>query len=265
MTDTTTHAPGTFCWIDLGAHDAAAARRFYTAMFGWTAVESQYGPAEGDIYTTYELDGKKVAASYPMDQNQKEMGIPSAWLSYVAVESADASAARAKELGASLPAEPFDVMQFGRMAMVQDPAGALFALWQAGTHPGIDVRSVPGSLAWNELATKDLAAARAFYPALFGWRAETMDVGMAYTQFLNDAGPLAGAYAITPEMEGMPPCWLPYFAVDDADAAAAKAASLGATVMKGPDDIPNVGRFAMIRDPQGAMFYIIKLNPRASS
>jgi predicted enzyme related to lactoylglutathione lyase len=211
----------------------------------------------------YRLDGRDVAASYPMDADQKAMGMPSSWLSYVAVEDVDASAARAKELGASILAEPFDVMEHGRMAMVQDPTGALFALWQAGKHPGFGVRGDPGSLGWNELATNDVARARDFYTALFGWRAEVMNVGMEYTVFNGGTGPLAGAYALTPEMEGMPVCWLPYFGVEDADAMAAKATSLGATVLKEPADIPGVGRFAVLRDPQGATFSILQPTARA--
>ncbi len=265
MTDTPSHAPGTFCWVDLAAHDAEAARRFYTAFFGWTAVDSQYGPAEGDVYTMYKLDGRDVAASYAMDADQKAMGMPSSWLSYVAVADADASAARAKELGAALPAEPFDVMEHGRMALVQDPGGALFALWQAGTHQGVGVRGEPGSLAWTELTTNDIAGAREFYTGLFGWRTDVMQVGMEYTVFLNDEGPLAGAYVLTPEMEGMPVTWLPYFGVEDPDAAAAQAMSLGAEVMVEPTDIPGVGRFAMIRDPQGATFYVMRYDPPANS
>jgi len=265
MTDTPTLTPGHFCWIDLGAHDAAAAKRFYTAFFGWTAEDMQYGAAETDVYTTYKLGGRAVAASYPMDADQKAMGMPSSWLSYVAVESADAGAARAKELGATIMAEPFDVMEVGRMALVQDPAGALFALWQAGTHPGFGVRGDPGSLGWNELATNDPAKARDFYTGLFGWRTDVMNVGMEYTVFLDDQGPLAGAYALTPEMEGMPTCWLPYFSVEDPDALAAKAASLGGTVLKEAADIPGIGRFAMLRDPQGAMFYVMRFAPPSAS
>jgi predicted enzyme related to lactoylglutathione lyase len=261
MTDTPTLTPGHFCWIDLGAHDAAAAKRFYTALFGWTAVDSQYGPTAGDVYTTYQLGGRAVAASYAMDPEQKAMGMPTSWLSYVAVADADASAARAKELGASIVAEPFDVMEVGRMALVQDPTGALFALWQAGTHPGFGVRGEPGSLGWNELATNGVAKARDFYTALFGWRTDVMNVGMEYTVFLDDQGPLAGAFGLTPEMEGMPTCWLPYFAVEDADASAAKAASLGGTVLKEPADIPGIGRFSLVRDSQGAMFYVMRFDP----
>ena len=264
MTDTK-HAPGTFSWVDLGAHDPGAARRFYTELFGWTTEDNQYGPDEGDVYTTYKLDGRSVAASYPMDAQQKAEGMPSTWLSYVAVEDADASAARAKELGATLVVEPFDVMEHGRMAMVQDPGGALFALWQARAHPGAEVRGEIGSLGWNELATNDATKARDFYTGLFGWRADVMNVGMEYTVFNGDAGPVAGAYALTPEMEGMPVCWLPYFAVEDPDATAEKAKSLGATVLKEPEDIPGIGRFTMLRDPQGAMFYAMRFDPPTTS
>jgi hypothetical protein len=265
MSDTPQHAPGTFCWVDLGAHDPQAAKRFYTELFGWTVTDNQFGPGEGDVYTTYKLDGRSVAASYPMDPEQKAAGMPSAWLSYVAVEDADASAARAKELGATLMVEPFDVMEHGRMAMVQDPGGALFALWQPRAHPGAEVRGAPGSLGWNELATNDAAKARDFYTGLFGWRADVMNVGMEYTVFNGDAGPVAGAYALTPEMEGMPVCWMPYFAVTDPDATAEKARSLGGTVLKEPADIPGIGRFTMLRDPQGAMFYAMRFDPPTTS
>jgi predicted enzyme related to lactoylglutathione lyase len=234
MTDTPTHAPGTFCWVDLAAHDPEAAKRFYTGLFGWTADDNRYGPAEGDVYTMYRLDGQAVAGSYGMDPEQKAMGVPPSWLSYVAVENADASAARAKELGASILAEPFDVMEHGRMALLHDPTGALFALWQAKEHPG-GVRGVPGTLGWNELATRDAAKAREFYSALFGWRTDEMDNGTEYVVFMGGQGPVGGLFNIRPEME-MPVSWLPYFSVEDADAMAEKAASLGATEMMGPEE-----------------------------
>jgi predicted enzyme related to lactoylglutathione lyase len=262
MPATATHAPGTFCWLDLGAYDAEAANRFYTAFFGWTAVPMKYGGDEGDVYTMYQLDGKDVAASYAMDANQKAMGIPTAWLSYVAVENADEAAARAKALGGSIVAGPFDVMQVGRMALVQDPTGAVFALWQTGTHAGVGVRDEPGSLTWTELMTNDPAKAREFYTSLFGWNAQTQDMGMGmeYTVFTGPGGAMRGGmYQIRPEMGAMPGNWTPYFAVEDADAAAEKAKQLGAVVMMEPQDIPGVGRFAMFRDPQGAMFYVIRL------
>lgn len=253
---TTTHAPGTFCWLDLGAHEPQVARDFYTRLFGWAAVDRRYGPDEGDVYTIYQLDGKDAAASYPMDPNQRSMGIPSAWLCYVAVENADAAAARAKELGAKLMAEPFDVMDVGRMALVQDPGGALFALWQAKSNMGLGVRDVPGAAGWFELATHDPAQAATFYGQLFGWTGEPRPE-LDYTVFSGATGMVGGMLQITERTEGMPPGWMPYFVVADTDAAAEQVRSLGGTVLHGPEDVPGVGRMAVIQDPQGAMFYVI--------
>ncbi|HET7228717.1 MAG TPA: VOC family protein [Longimicrobium sp.] len=260
MPTVTTHAPGTFCWLDLAAHDPRAARQFYTALFGWEAADNQYGPDAGDVYTMYRLDGRDVGASYGMDPNQK-LEMPSAWLCYVAVENADASAARAKELGATVMAEPFDVMEVGRMALVRDPAGALFALWQAASHAGFGVRGEAGAAGWFELATTDTAKASAFYGALFGWTGETMNMGIEYTVFSGPAGMVGGMYPIGEQMEGMPPSWLPYFVAGDTDAACEKAKGLGGEVMHGPLDVPTVGRIALLRDSQGAMFYLATFLP----
>lgn len=257
--------PGTFCWIELAADDAAVAKRFYTELFGWSATDNPIGPGPNDIYTIYRLGGRDVAASYSMMPDQRAAGIPSNWLSYIAVESADDAAARARELGATLMSGPFDVMEHGRMAMVQDPAGAVFALWQAKSHAGVGVRGEAGSLGWNELATPDPDGAKAFYTGLFGWTADTQDMGtMHYTVFSGTEGMVGGMYQLTEQMQGMPPSWLPYFSVDDADAAAEKARALGAQVHVQPSDIPNVGRFSLLQDPQGAMFYVIKFLPRDS-
>lgn len=266
MPTLTTHAPGTFCWLELHAHDAAAARRFYSALFGWSVRDTPIGPGEHDVYTVYQLDGRDAAASTAMAAEQKAGGMPSSWLEYIAVENADESAARARELGGTVLMGPFDAMDLGRMAIVQDPAGAVFALWQARRQPGLGVRDETGALGWSELATTDTGKAKTFYTGLFGWEGDTQDMGMEYTVFRGPTGMVGGMYAITPEMAGMPPCWMPYFLVDDADASAEKAGSLGATVLKEPSDIPGVGRFALIRDPQGAMFYVIRMQmPAASS
>jgi uncharacterized protein len=265
MPTVTTHAPGTFCWLELHAHDPAAAKRFYAEMFGWTTNDMPVGPGENDVYTVYQLDGRDVAASTAMMPEQRAGGMPSAWLQYIAVENADETAAKARELGGTVLMGPFDAMELGRMAIIQDPAGAVFAVWQAKSHPGLGVRGDTGSLGWNELATTDTAKAQEFYGGVFGWRGETQAMGMEYTVFHGETGMPGGMYQITEEMQGMPPCWLPYFAVDDADAAAGKARSLGATVMVGPADIPSVGRFALVRDPQGAMFYVIRFLPPTSN
>jgi predicted enzyme related to lactoylglutathione lyase len=210
-------------------------------------------------------NGKDVGALYEMPEDMTAAGIPPHWLSYVSVANVDDSAAQAKTLGANLMKEPFDVFTVGRMAVVQDPTGAVFALWQAGTHQGSGVVNIPNSFCWNELATKDVVRAGDFYSGLFGWGKKVQDMGMmTYTSFMNGERPAAGMYQPPPEFGEVPPHWLVYFAVADADETAKRAAELGANICSPPRDIPGVGRFAMIQDPQNAAFAIIKLeNPQA--
>jgi hypothetical protein len=176
-------------------------------------------------------------------------------------EDIRAAAAALAQARATIMKEPFDVMEVGRMSVIQDPTGAVFAIWQAGTHSGAGIYNVPNSLCWNELATPDTAKAGEFYTSLFGWGKDVKEMGpMTYTSFINGDRPAGGMYKPTPEMGDIPPNWLAYFAVDDTDAKVAKAKELGATIFVPPMDIPEVGRFAVIQDPQGAFFGIIKLN-----
>jgi len=261
--EATGFAPGTFCWVELATSDGEKAKEFYTKLFGWDYVDSPIGPDM--IYTVLKKDGKDAAALYKMPPEMSNQGIPPNWLSYVSVKSADDSANKAKELGAELLKEPFDVFTLGRMAVVKDPTGAVFAVWQPGTHPGVGVYNEPGSLCWNELGTRDTEKAKEFYPRLFDWEAGTQQMGpMTYTILKNQGRPGGGMYEITPEMGNLPPHWLVYFAVDDCDDKVRKAESLGGQTMKPAADIPGIGRFAILIDPQGAAFAIIKLdNPQA--
>jgi predicted enzyme related to lactoylglutathione lyase len=254
-------APGTFCWVELGTIDGEGAKKFYTQLFGWDFNDIPIGPSE--VYTMLKLDGKDVGALYKMPEEMTSQGVPPHWLSYVSIKSADDSSAKAKELGGTLMKEPFDVFDVGRMSVIQDPTGAVFAVWQAGTHKGAAVYNVPGSFCWNELATPDSKKAGDFYGGLFGWQQDVQEMGpMKYTLFTNGGKPAGGMYEPTPEMGPIPPNWLVYFAVDDADAKAEKAKGLGATIIVPPQDIPGTGRFSVIQDPQGAVFGIIKLlNP----
>jgi hypothetical protein len=259
MQETAEYKPGTFCWIELGTTDGEAAKKFYTELFGWDFTDNPIGPSA--VYTMLKLDGKDVGALYKMPPEMTSKGVPPHWMSYVSVANADESAAKAKELGATLMKEPFDVFDVGRMAVVQDPTRAVFALWQAGTHKGAGVANVPNSFCWNELATPDTTKAGDFYTGLFGWEKNVQDMGsLIYTSFMNGDRPAGGMYKPTPEMGEIPPHWLVYFAVNDTDEKARKAAALGAKTIVPPSDIPEVGRFAVIQDPQGAVFGIIKLN-----
>ena len=261
MQETPEYKPGTFCWVELGTTDGEAAKKFYTELFGWTFNDSPVGP--GMVYTMLLLNGKDIGALYQMPPEMTSQAIPPNWLSYAAVSNADESAAKAKELGATLMKEPFDVMTVGRMAVVQDPTGAVFAIWEGRDHKGASVVNVPGALVWNELATTDKTRAGDFYSGLFGWKLDAQTFGpLEYTIFQNGDKGAGGMFQITPEMAGLPSHWLVYFSVDDCDAKVKKATELGASVMKPADDIPGVGRFAILKDPQGAAFAVIKTEPR---
>jgi predicted enzyme related to lactoylglutathione lyase len=256
------YKPGTFCWVELGTTNGEAAKTFYSQLFGWDYVDSPVGP--GMVYTMLKLNGRDVGALYQMPSEMTAQGIPPNWLNYVSVTSADETAEKAKAAGATLLKDPFDVFTVGRMAVVKDPTGAVFALWQAGTHKGAGIYNVPNSFCWNELGTTDTQKAGEFYSNLFGWTRTTQNFGpMEYTIFNNGDKGAGGMYKITPEMGNIPPHWLTYFAVDDCDTKVKKATELGASVMKPADDIPGVGRFAILQDPQAAVFAIIKLeNPQ---
>src|SRR6267143_1041462 len=258
MQETPQYAPGTFCWVECGTTDGEGAKKFYTELFAWDYTDNPVGP--GMVYTMLKQDGKDVGALYQMPPDMTAQGIPPHWLSYVSVTSADESAAKAKGAGATVRKEPFDVFTVGRMAVIQDPTGAVFALWQAGTHHGAGIVNVPNSFCWNELGTNDTAKATEFYTNVFGWTANVQNFGpMEYTIFNNGEKPAGGMYKLTPEMGNVPPHWLVYFAVADCDATVEKAVSLGGKTMKPADDIPGIGRFAILLDPQGAAFAVIKL------
>ncbi len=252
------YEPGSFCWPELATSDQEGGKKFYTSLFGWSVNEIPIQP--GETYTMLQLGGKDVGALYRMRPDQSAQGVPPHWMSYVSVASADQAARRAKELGGKVLAEPFDVFDVGRMAVLQDPQGARFSLWQAKKHIGARVINEPGALCWNELDTTDTAGAAKFYTALFGWITK---VGGDYTEFHRGKTPAGGMMRIPKEWGKVPPNWLVYFAVEDCDASAAKAKELRGAAMVPPTDIANVGRFAVLRDPQGAVFAIIRLNAAA--
>ncbi|NJP04654.1 MAG: VOC family protein [Chloroflexaceae bacterium] len=243
---------GTFSWVDLVTTDAAGAKQFYTELFGWQSHDMPTGP-EG-VYTMLLLEDHEVAALYQMDAEQRSQQTPSHWLSYISVDNCDALVEQAQTLGATIVQAPYDVMDAGRMALIQDPTGARFALWQPGQHIGAKLVNIPGSLCWNELATRDSEQARVFYTALFGWETQDteMATGMTYTSYQNQGRMAAGMMQITAEWGDVPSNWSIYFAVENCDATVAKAQELGATMLMGATDIPETGRFAVLQDPQGA-------------
>jgi predicted enzyme related to lactoylglutathione lyase len=257
------HAPGSFCWAEIGTTDRAAAKRFYSELFNWKAQDVEAG--EAGTYTLMQLDGKDVCGLYELNKEQQGQGIPPHWLSYVSVDSADAATQKAKNLGAAVMMEPCDVMQIGRMSLMQDPTGAHFAIWQSKEHKGFGITQKPGTPCWFELATKNTSQGGEFYHSLFGWEPKTEDMGppekpMPYTMMMQGEKPAAGMMEMTEEWGNIPPHWMVYVEVEDCDAVAKRAESLGGKVQVPPTDIPPVGRFSVISDPTGATFSVIKLS-----
>jgi predicted enzyme related to lactoylglutathione lyase len=180
----------------------------------------------------------------------------------VAVASANDGAARTKALGGTVLMEPFDVLDVGRMAMVQDPPGAVVALWEARRHAGAGVTGDPGAMCWNELGTTDTERAGAFYQSLLDWSAETRPLGaVSYTTFTADGATRGGMTAIQASRGGVPPHWMVYFAVRDCEGSATLCQSLGGSVRVPSADVPGVGRFAVLADPQGAVFAVLTPRP----
>lgn len=250
MPEYTSHEPGTFCWIELATSDPQGAKSFYTGLFGWTVNEFPMG--EQGMYYIFQKNGRDAAAMYQKGPEQE--GIPPNWMSYVNVASADEAVAKAKSLGATAMMEPFDVYDFGRMAVLADPQGAVFSLWQAMKNIGVQIRDEEGTLCWNELQARDLDKAKEFYPALFGW---TLKGGPEYAEIHIGSRGIGGMME-SKAPPGAPSFWLPYFWTDDCDGTVEKASAAGGQVHVPPTDIPNAGRFAVIQDPQGAAFAIFK-------
>jgi predicted enzyme related to lactoylglutathione lyase len=252
MPDIDHYAPGTPSWVDLSTKDLDASAAFYSALLGWDVVD--LGPEAGG-YRMAHLRGRPVAGLTPMGE------FP-VWTTYISSDDVDAACERVTAAGGTVMVAPMDVMQAGRMAVVVDPAGAVFGIWQPGEHQGSGIANEPGAFAWNELALRDTTSAAAFYGAVFGWTGETSPMGgREYTIWSLDGAMIAGMVQMDENWAAeMPSHWLTYFAVADADAACATISEHGGAVHVPPMDIP-AGRFAAVSDPQGAAFAVIALAP----
>jgi predicted enzyme related to lactoylglutathione lyase len=250
MGERTQYTPGTFCWTDLTTPDQEASKAFYSELFGWEAEDMPVG--DGASYSMMRVGGKDVAAIAPQQPQQREAGIPPTWNSYVSVESADAAAQRAGQLGATVHMPPFDVLEAGRMAVIQDPQGAIFFVWEAHQHFGAALVNQPGALVWNELSSPDIDGSIAFYSGLFGWTIEPApNTPEPYFGIKNGDANNGGIRELT--QPNTPPHWLVYFGCEDIDSALAKVEELGGSKMVGPMDI-QIAQIAIVHDPQGGMF-----------
>ena len=256
MPEITSHLQGTPSWVELSTTDDKAALAFYGALFGWVDDPQQMSP--GMLYHMQKLNGLEAAAIYQQGEEEKGQGVPPHWNTYFTVDDVDQIAAKAGQSGATVIFGPMDVFDAGRMAYLQDPQGAMFALWQSKEHIGVRIKDETGALMWNELQTTDPEDATQFYSSLLGMGSSKFPGPIDYT-LLNVAGTdVAGVMAITEDMGPVPPNWGVYFGVDDADATAKKAESLGGSIIIPAMDIPEFGRFAGLQDPQGAMFSVLR-------
>lgn len=280
MSERDRYIPGVPCWVDTTQPNPEAAVEFYGGLFGWELENSMPADSAGK-YFVGRLGGGDVAA---VSSVMGEAPPVATWNTYIWVDSADDTAAKVAEAGGTVLVEPFDVMDAGRMAVCADPSGAVFSLWQAKAHRGAQVVNEGGSLNFNDLNTRDLDGAKTFYRAVFGWEVLTLDGGFemwslpGYGEFLDEINPgtlkgmaemgapegfanvVASLSAIPDDQPETPPHWGVTFAVDDADATAAKASELGGTVVAPPFDAPWV-RMTVITDPQGATFTASKFVP----
>ncbi len=249
MAERESYLAGTPSWVDLGTADTQAAARFYGELFGWAAGFDPRPEAGG--YGMFSLRDRLVAGIGP----QTNPGPPH-WAVYVSVDDVEGTLAKVTDHGGKVLAGPMDVFTAGRLAVAQDAEGTAFSVWQPGDHIGAQIVNEPGAFTWNELATTDLAGARDFYRAVFGWGLRD-DGGNDNAAIFTVGGKVAcGAHAANP---GEPVAWVVWFAVEDCDASTARATGLGGTVLMPPTDL-DFGRGAVLADPQGAVFGIGDVN-----
>jgi predicted enzyme related to lactoylglutathione lyase len=244
----TRYEPGVFCAVGLAASDRAAATAFYTELFGWEAEDR-------GAYTSLRRDGAEVAVLYLQTDEARAEQVTPHWTSYISVVDADATAERARELGATQLRETFDVGAVGRIATLRDPVGAIVSLWQPGSSAGAELVNDPGAWCWNELSTTDVERARSFYGDLLGWEFETSPSG--YATIVCAGGRNGG---IRPQSErelGNPASWIPYFTVESADETCRAAEGLGAGALL-PATAFGDERIGVLADPQGAVFVVFQ-------
>ncbi len=272
MPEVTSYAPGAPSWVELSTTDEDGALAFYSALFGWEDDPQEMGP--NWYYHMQKTSGRNACSIYQQGEEERSQNVPPHWNTYFTVVDVEAAIGAITQNGGQVVFGPMDVFEAGRMAMCQDPQGAFFAIWQPRQHIGAEVKNETGAMFWSELLTTDLSAAIDFYTAALGvergdaMQSQQVEHGDAmqsqYVMLKAGGENVAGVMQITPEMGEFPPHWSVYFGVEDADASAGIATSLGANIFMPPTDIvsvegqPPIGRFATMADPQGAVFSIFQ-------
>jgi predicted enzyme related to lactoylglutathione lyase len=259
MAETKTAVANKPAWIDLSTSDAAAAREFYSKVFGWT-IEVNPDPQYGG-YGMANVGDKRVAGIGP----KMSAEAPTAWSVYIATDDADNLAKKVQAAGGKVIAPPFDVGDQGRMAVFQDPTGAFISAWQPRAMNASLPTGEANSFGWAELNSRGVDKAIPFYQKVFGWTPNSTDMGPdspPYTEFKLGDESIAGGQEMQPMVPAqVPSYWLVYFAVNDVDKSFKSATQAGGKEMVAPMDFPG-GRFAILSDPQGAAFGLLKMAPR---
>lgn len=243
---------GSFCWVELATPNPSAAQKFYKRLFGW---EPQQPSDAKHMYTLFARGGETMAGCFQLPEELRKRGVPPHWLVYVATPNAEGAARHATELGGKVVRDVFDAQDLGRLAVMQDPAGAVFAVWQALRFAGFGTRG-DNTFDWAELITPDAKRAGEFYGELFGWQIENANE-RGYRQITNGGRGIGGIPAASDRDPQAPPYWLAWFQVADCDASVEDAEANGAHTQLRPSSIEQVGRVSILQDPQGAAFALI--------
>jgi uncharacterized protein len=254
MPDFVSHAPGSPCWIDLMSPDVDGSKEFYTAVFGWDA-DDQVDDDGNRIYVSFSVDGKAVAGLGGQPPGGDAM--PAIWNTYICSDDVAATVAKVTDAGGSVFMPPMEVMTAGHMAMVADPTGAMFSIWQPGDHVGAGIANEPNTWSWNELLTRDVDVAKAFYSDVFGWEYDTtpMPTGDYHVIRGGEHGGWGGLMAMPAGLpDVVPNHWMVYFRAPDTRSTVDAVKANGGQVAQEPFDADGVGRIAIFHDPHGGSF-----------
>ena len=252
------HKLGSFAWFELATTDQSAAKKFYSSLFGWDPVDMPMGPDA--TYTMFRIQGRDAAGGYTLMPQMRDAGVPPHWALYIAVSSADETAAKVAQAGGTVVMGPIDVFDIGRMIVVRDPTGAMINFWQEKRSNVNRVAEAPGTVCWADLNTQDVPKGTEFYGKVLGWKWEASEHDHSgYLHIKNGDEMIGGAPPSHMLPPNVPPHWMLYFLVSDVDASTRKLAELGGKVFMGPMDIPNAGRFSIVTDPQGAAFALFTM------
>ncbi|HLJ88413.1 MAG TPA: VOC family protein [Candidatus Angelobacter sp.] len=247
---------GSFCWIELATTNQNAAKTFYTNLFGWTVTDNPMGPDE--VYSMFKLKGHDSGAAYTLKKEQQAQGVPPHWGLYIAVNSADDAVKNAEKLGGKVLAPAFDVFDVGRMAVLQDPTGAIFQVWQAKASQGISIAGEDNAFCWADLVTTDPLKAEKFYSGLFGWKISKGEHDPSGYLHIKNGEHFIGGVPPASGNSKIPPHWMIYIQAADVAKTVDKAKGLGAKVLMPPQTMEHVGTWAIVADPQGASFALFK-------